>query len=314
MPMLDARNMEFESIDGIQRQALSLLLSSDLKTSPRGLATSEIIGPTFTLRNPRRRCVTNSARRWSFPLAVGELCWHLSASDDLAFISRYAPRWRDFSDDDSTIAGSCYGKRVFERKEGRPSQWERLIDLLRIDPESRRAVLLLRESNFESLQSERKDVACATSFQCLIRNRTLSAVVYMRSNDAILGLPYDVFFFTMLQELLSTILGLELGHYHHMCGSLHLYDRHIELANRILSTEDVQDLQMPKMRSAADIDKFLEAEKAIRLGKVYDLEQISEYWRGLLSAIECYFDRSPSKVTFEKPVEQAAAFRAERIS
>jgi thymidylate synthase len=198
------------------------------------LASSEIIGPTFILRNPRRRYVTNPARRWSFPLAIGELCWHLSASDDLAFISRYAPRWREFSDDNSTIVGSCYGKRIFERKDGKLSQWEQLINLLTVDPQSRRAILLFRETGTESLQPEIRDVACATSFQCLIREGRLHTVVHMRSNDAILGLPYDVFLFIMLQEILSTTLCVELGYYYHTCGHLHLYDRNIALANRIM--------------------------------------------------------------------------------
>jgi thymidylate synthase len=298
--MLVAKNMEFDSIDEIQRQAFGLLLSSGLKTSPRGLATSEIIAPTFILRNPRRRFVTNPARRWSFPLAIGELCWHLSASDDVAFISQYAPRWREFSDDGSTIAGSCYGKRVFERKGGKPSQWDSLINLLTVDPQSRRAVLLFREAGTESLQSKRRDVACATSFQCLIREGHLHTVVYMRSNDAILGLPYDVFLFTMLQEILATTLGLELGYYYHMCGSLHLYDKNIELAKRVMSSAEEYDFEMPKMQSTSDIKNFLEAENSIRLGHPCDLKQISEYWRNLLFVIDNYFNERSPRGVFEK--------------
>ena len=284
-----AANMEFDSIDELQHRALALLLSSGLKSSPRGFATSEVIAPNFTLRNPRRRCVTNPARRWSLPLAIGELCWHLSASDDLAFISRYAPRWRDFSDDNSTIAGSCYGKRVFEREGGKPSQWERLIDLLTADPDSRRAILFFRQNASKSLQPKTKDVACATSFQFLIRDGVLHAVVYMRSNDAILGLPYDIFLFTMLQEMLATTLNVKLGYYHHTCGSLHLYDRNVALAERIVSTAERRDLEMPKMQSVSDISRFLEAESAIRLGNPYDLKQISGYWRNLLSVISALF-------------------------
>jgi thymidylate synthase len=88
------------------------------------------------------------------------------------------------------------------------------------------------------LRPSLKDVACAITLQFLIRDDAVHAVVYMRSNDVILGLPYDVFLFTMLQEIISTQLGLKLGQYHHFCGSLHLYDRHIDLAERILATED----------------------------------------------------------------------------
>lgn len=40
----------------------------------------------------------------------------------------------------------------------------------------------------------------------------------MRSNDVINLLPYDVFHHTSLQIFLASILGLELGHYHHTCA------------------------------------------------------------------------------------------------
>jgi thymidylate synthase len=309
------KNMEFESIDEIQRQALSLLLSSHSKTSPRGLATSEIIGPTFVLRNPRRRYVTNPARRWSFPLAIGELCWHLSASDDLAFIPKYAPRWREFSDDNVTIAGSCYGKRIFERKDGKLSQWEQLINLLTLDPQSRRAVLFFRETDTEPLDSKGKDVACVTSFQCLIREGILHTVVHMRSNDAILGLPYDIFLFIMLQEIIATTLDVELGYYYHTCGSLHLYDRNIELAKRIMLNTEEYPFEMQRMRSTSDINIFLEAERSIRLGQPRDLKQIPEYWRNMLLVVENYFDSksfrqaSETQCNNERVSEQKEAVR-----
>jgi thymidylate synthase len=36
-------------------------------------------------------------------------------------------------------------------------------------------------------------------------------VTTMRSNDAYLGLPHDVFCFTMLQEIIARSLGREIG-------------------------------------------------------------------------------------------------------
>lgn len=47
----------------------------------------------------------------------------------------------------------------------------------------------------------------------------------MRSCDLWYGFPYDVFNFCNLQVLLSMELGVELGTYTHICGSLHLYER-----------------------------------------------------------------------------------------
>ena len=47
---------------------------------------------------------------------------------------------------------------------------------------------------------------------------------HMRSNDVFRGLPHDLFCFTMLQELIARSVGVELGSYHHMVGSLHMYE------------------------------------------------------------------------------------------
>ena len=47
----------------------------------------------------------------------------------------------------------------------------------------------------------------------------------MRSNDLWLGFPFDVFQFANMQVLMAMELGVELGTYTHIAGSLHLYER-----------------------------------------------------------------------------------------
>ena len=54
----------------------------------------------------------------------------------------------------------------------------------------------------------------------------------MRSNDIWFGLPYDIFQFTSLQILLSMELGVGIGTYTHICGSLHLYERDLGKGNK----------------------------------------------------------------------------------
>jgi thymidylate synthase len=71
---------------------------------------------------------------------------------------------------------------------------------------------------------------------------------YMRSNDAIWGLPYDCFVFTMLQELLASQLRCSLGEYVHFAASLHVYERHFSLVERMLKApQEVDCSPMPPM-------------------------------------------------------------------
>jgi thymidylate synthase len=252
----------FESLDEVQHWVLSSLLDHGSPVTSRGMPTLELFPASFALASPRRRCITNPERRWNLPLALGEFCWHATGSDALDFIEYYAPRWKEFSDGE-TIRGSCYGHRIFDGKDGQTSQWDRLVRLLRTERHSRRAVLQLFDSQ-SGLDAESKDVPCTCSVQFMIRNDRLHAIVYMRSNDAIWGLPYDVFLFTMLQELLSLELGVELGTYSHLVGSLHLYKRHFELARRIISCGSSFPFEMPHVREYSELRSFLTLESQIR--------------------------------------------------
>ena len=271
----------FDSLDAIQRWAFERLLQSDLRSAPRGLPTHELLGQTFSLTHPRARTILSPARRWRLPLAVGEFCWHAAASDEVDALAYYAPRWRSFAEDGETIRGSCYGQRIFGRGVNGRSRWDALLGLLRDDPASRRAVIDLSGGN--GCDAGAVDVSCMSTMQALVRNGLLHLIVQMRSNDAVWGLPYDVFLFTMIQELLARTLGVELGTYVHGAGSLHLYERHLDLARRVLRETPPERHEMPVMQPIDALPDFLAAEQAIRLGS--RSPALPAYWDALATPL-----------------------------
>ena len=273
----------FNTFDAVQAAVLQKLFASGTNTAPRGAKTLEVVACGFTLINPRSRIVVNPARRWSMALAVGEFAWHVSASDGVEPLAYYAPIWRQFSSDGAYIRGSCYGKRIFDRDGTSLSQWDALVRLLRSDPASRRAMLSVQQTPIQALDIASPDVPCVTTCQFLVRDGRLDAIVHMRSNDVIWGLPYDVFLFTMLQEMLSLELGVDLGRYHHFAGSLHLYDKHFDLARRILSSPS-EGSEMQPMTDVDELPAFIEAERNLRCGAGYTKE-LSPYWSGLLASV-----------------------------
>lgn len=254
----------------------------------RGLKTIELNSIALRLNNIHRRCTTLNSRKWSLHFAIGEFAWHLSASNKLDAIEYYSKEWKNTSEDGQKIYESCYGHKIFSPI-NQESQWQKLIKLLKHDPFSRRAVLTLH--NFDNLSDlDSKDVACTCSIQFLFRNGKLDATVYMRSNDIVWGLPNDIFFFTMLQELLAKELGVEVGVYNHMVGSLHLYERHFDLAESILqnNTEPHSSgFEMPAMKQINEIEDFLKSEERIRKGEIKFPEEleISNYWKDLLQVL-----------------------------
>ncbi|HWE07463.1 MAG TPA: thymidylate synthase [Rhizomicrobium sp.] len=282
--------LRFTNLDEVLRWALQAAIDHGQASSPRGMPTRELLAHGFTLERPRQRRIMTPERRWSFPLALGEFCWHASGANDLSSIAYYAPRWREFSDDRQRIDGSCYGTRIFGAMDGGPSQWDRLLKLLIQDPASRRAVLDL-QSFGPALTNDARDVSCTLGIQFFARGQRLHAAVNMRSNDIIWGLPYDVFLFTMLQELLACTLQLDLGCYFHFVGSLHLYEHHIPLATRILSAPTPQECEMPRMEKPEQLSEFLQCESAIRTGEPYDMSVLCTYWRDLAEVLRAYAAR-----------------------
>lgn len=117
----------------------------------------------------------------------------------------------------------------------------------------------------------------------------------MRSNDAYVGLPHDVFCFTMLQEIIARDLGVEPGPYKHLVGSLHIYETNVAAARQYLS-EGWQSTQepMPPMPLGdpwLGISVLLKAERQIRTGMGLDdvnLDGVDPYWADLVRLLQVY--------------------------
>jgi len=165
------------------------------------------------------------------------------------------------------------------------------VNLLKASPYSRRAVIQLFDAS--DIGARRKEIPCTCTLQFVIRNQRLQMITSMRSNDAFLGLPHDVFTFTMLQEIIARELGVELGPYRHFVGSMHLYDDHREKATRFVGEGwQVTNTAMPPMPIGnpwAQIKKVLQAEKSIRRNRVGSRDpHVDGYWGDLIRLLQIY--------------------------
>ena len=211
---------------------------------------------------------------------LGEFCWYLAGTNDLDFICYYIPNYREYSD-----GASGYGPRLFDWRG--INQFDNVAHILQGKPSSRQAVIQLFDCL--DISGGKSDVPCTCTLQFMVRRDRLNLIVYMRSNDAYLGLPHDVFCFTMLQEVMAARLAVELGTYRHMVGSLHLYEKDIKRARQYLD-EGWQPTvkQMPVMPTGdpgPNMDEFLEAERSIRTEGLLDLKRLHNmdpYWADLV--------------------------------
>lgn len=186
-----------------------------------GTVVGEVLNAVTVIEDPTRGIILSDIRKMPMRYAVGELLWYLSGSNKLADIEAYSDFWKDITDDGQTL-NSAYGHRIFHKFGF--DQWEYVKQKLMADEFSRQAVIHIKEANNEIT----KDTPCTIALQYQIREGDLYSTTYMRSNDLWRGFTYDVFAFTALQVKLAMELGVGLGTYTHIAGSLHLYERDVK--------------------------------------------------------------------------------------
>lgn len=195
-----------------------LVNQNDEQETRDGAVVGEVLNAVTVITDPTRNIVNSKIRNMSMRYAVGELLWYLSSNNKLKEIQKYTKNW-DRMSDDGVHVNSNYGYCIKDKFGF--NQYEYVKKMLIDNPNSRQAVIHIKDAN----NNISKDVNCTVCLQFFVRERKLYLTTYMRSNDIWLGFPYDLFQFMNLQVLLSMELGLELGEYTHVVGSLHLYKR-----------------------------------------------------------------------------------------
>ncbi|MFB9053278.1 thymidylate synthase [Formosa undariae] len=278
-----------KTLDDLLNRVFTELLKQPFDIVPTKGASSEIFGCLIELQNPRARLSITETKGKAFS-SLGELLWYLSKTNALKYIKYYIPQYVKSSDDNETIYGG-YGPRLF-KKDGHINQVENVIAILRKKPSSRRAVIQLFDA--KDLIDQHKDIPCTTTLQFTIRKDKLIMMTSMRSNDAFLGLSHDIFCFTMLQEIIATTLGIEIGSYYHTVGSLHLYKKNKKNAEKYLS-EGTQSThyQMPKMpliNPWNSLEKIISIEKLISEEKFDQINtnELEPYWQDLVSLLKIH--------------------------
>ena len=285
----------FDTLDDLMRDVFKTLLTGGIPINPTKGPATERAGVLLELRNPRARLSRTETRGKPFS-CLGELCWYLSGSDDLSFIEYYISAYSSFSNGHKVFG--AYGPRL--RDFDGHDQIANVVHRLRRKPHSRRAVIqLFRASDVVAVA---KDIPCTCTLQFLVRESLLHMVTNMRSNDAYTGLPHDVFFFTMLQEIIARELQIEVGYYKHMVGSLHLYDSDRHSAEQFLNEGwQPTDIEMPPMPVGdpwPSIQNLLTAESELRAGQSFTwaaYDTLSPYWSDLIRLLEffrAYKDRN----------------------
>lgn len=264
-----------ENMNEMYATACRILHYPDYVCSPRGQAIEECTDICFRLLDPYSRIVSMTERDLSLRYLVGELSFYLSGSDSLNFISHYSKFWLKVTDNGSTV-NSAYGKRLFRDKYNGNTQFRYALGQLIKDKGTRKSVMMIYSPSDNILVSN--DNPCTLSLQFLIRDNKLNLTVNMRSNDVWFGFPYDVAFFTFVQERMMVAYNdassekVDMGVYTHFVGSFHVYEKDWNKVDECSNTSTVsaEGTRMPKMSSdfEKELPLYLEWEKDNREGRI----------------------------------------------
>lgn len=237
--------------DVYEKSLRDLFNNPDHSSNPRGLQIKENMGVVLEIENPMLSLYANKRRGSQKKYIAAEFLWYFSGRNDVEFISEYASFWKSIENEDGT-ANSAYGNLIFNKKNRfGTNQYEWAIKSLSADSDSRQAIMHfnLPEHQYEG----NKDFVCTMYGIWHIRDNRLNLTIHMRSNDAILGTPTDVAFFTVLQQqallhLRHTYPYLKLGKYTHIIDSYHIYERNFNLVEDMIS-HDFKPESMPSIKA-----------------------------------------------------------------
>jgi len=206
------------------RQAIGVVLNDDKwrTISPRdGAETMEYLRPVTTIYSmPWRRVLFCDVRDANPFFHLMESLWMLEGRNDAAWISQFSSNIANYAEDDGVFHGA-YGRRW--RGYFTVDQLKMLGSLIRQEPETRRAVLGMWAPSGD-LCADKKDLPCNTHVYFKPREGKLHMTVCCRSNDLIWGCyGANAVHFSILQEYMAAMTGLDMGTYYHISDSWHYY-------------------------------------------------------------------------------------------
>lgn len=206
-----------------------------IRRETRGFETIEAAEEIcLVMEDPTESIITVSPRHLDkrvYFYLEGEFNWFKTGDLSIEPIMPYAKFWENIANPDRTI-NSNYGFYTFIQKtpDGK-TQFEWCVESLKKDTGSRQAIININQPMHK--YAGNKDFCCTIGQQFIFRNGKLDCMVWMRSNDLVLGTTYNWAWFTYIHRLVAEKTGLPLGRYVHTASSLHVYKRHYEMLEEL---------------------------------------------------------------------------------
>jgi thymidylate synthase len=168
---------------------------------------------------------------------IHELLWFLRGETNIRYLKDHGVSiWDEWADENGEL-GPVYGYQWRSWPTpggGHVDQIARVVEEIKANPASRR--LIVSAWNVADL-SKMALAPCHALFQFYVADGRLSCLLYQRSADIFLGVPFNLASYALLTMMVAQVTDLGLGELVHVLGDTHLYRNHLDQARLQLSRE-----------------------------------------------------------------------------
>ena len=178
---------------------------------------------------------------------IYELLWFIKGDTNVKYLQEHGVRiWNEWADENGDL-GPIYGAQWRNWNGDGIDQLAGVIEILKRNPNDRRMIV----SAWNPSQLAAMHLPpCHMMFQFYVANGKLSCLLYQRSCDMFLGVPFNIASYALLTMMIAQVCGLKLGEFVHTLGDTHIYHNHFEQVKEQLSRVP---LELPQMKINPDI-------------------------------------------------------------
>ena len=184
---------------------------------------------------------------------IHELLWFIKGDTNIKYLhDNNVTIWDEWADENGDL-GPVYGSQWRNWNGEGIDQLAEVIDKLKHNPNDRR--MIVSAWNVGKI-AEMRLPPCHMMFQFYVAGNKLSCMLYQRSCDMFLGVPFNIASYALLTMMIAQVCGLEPGEFIHTLGDTHIYHNHFEQVREQLSR---QPLPLPVMKlnpAVKNIDDF----------------------------------------------------------
>jgi len=166
---------------------------------------------------------------------IHELLWFLKGSSNISYLKENGVSiWDEWADENGDL-GPVYGTqwRNWPTPDGgHIDQIEKIVKTIKTNPDSRRIIV----SAWNVAEVDQMALPpCHLIFQFYVGEGKLSCLMYQRSADMFLGVPFNIASYALLTMMVAQVCGLKPGEFIHSLGDTHIYLNHFEQVDLQLS-------------------------------------------------------------------------------